>query len=312
MEHFCTLFNHAFLPQGLALHESMVRHCGEFQLYVLCIDPLVESQLRELDLPRVTLLPLAEFETDRLLAVKSGRTLAEYCWTLTPHIFEFVNRRFLDLRRLTYLDADLFFFDSPTPFFDEFEASGKDVLITEHAYAPEYDRSATSGRFCVQYLTVNFSERGRRVVAWWRDRCIEWCFDRVEEGRFGDQKYLDQWPELFAESVHVLAQTEKTIAPWNIDHFGEGDRILSPVFYHFHGFRIPHPKWARGFCDYSIRRKNQWVYAEYGKSVRRSLRIVRGAGIPVPCLPVDHPKLAALRYLKRVFLDHTTRWIYLG
>ena len=150
------------------------------------------------------------------------------------------------------------------------------------------------------------------MIAWWRDRCLEWCFNRVEEGRFGDQKYLDSWPDLFSESVHVLTQKERTVAPWNIDYLSACKGKLNPVFYHFHGFRITHRRWARGFCFYHISRRNQWVYAEYRRAVKRSLSVVRAAGIPVPLLPVDSPKLAFLRYLKRMFVDKTTRWEYLG
>ena len=34
----------------------------------------------------------------------------------------------------------------------------KEVLITKHASSPEYDLSAVSGKFCVQFITFN---RGR-------------------------------------------------------------------------------------------------------------------------------------------------------
>lgn len=312
MEHYCTLFNHAFLPQGLALHESMVRCCGDFQLYVLCIDPLVEAQLRMLNLPRVTLLPLADFENDELLAVKPERSLAEYCWTLTPQVFGFVHHQYPHIVRLTYLDADLFFFDDPTSFFDEFEASGKDVLITEHAYAPEYDQTATSGQFCVQFLTTNFTPQGLRVIDWWKQRCIEWCFDRIEDGRFGDQKYLDHWPALFPDAVHVLSQKERTVAPWNVNHIAATGGALDPVFFHFHGYRIVHPSWARCFEHYRIDRRHQWIYAAYAKVLRSQLEVLRDASIHIPCRPVPAPRFAYLRYLKWVVWNQTTRWEYLG
>jgi hypothetical protein len=46
--------------------------------------------------------------------------------------------------RVTYLDADLWFRKNPTPIFQEFDKSGKDVSITDHAYSPEYDLSEKS------------------------------------------------------------------------------------------------------------------------------------------------------------------------
>ena len=57
---------------------------------------------------------------------------------------------------------------------------------------------------------------------------------RLEDGKFGDQKYLDDWPERFSELVHVLKDKEKTLAPWNVNRFP----YSGAIFYHFHGLRI--------------------------------------------------------------------------
>jgi hypothetical protein len=134
---------------------------------------------------------------------------------------------------VTYLDADLWFRKNPVAIFSEFDASGKDVLITDHAYAPEHDQSATSGQYCVQFTT--FTRNGGEVVRkWWEERCIEWCYARFEDGKFGDQKYLDDWPEIFAQQVHVLTNKELTLAPWNATRFPYGNA----VFWHFHSLRI--------------------------------------------------------------------------
>ena len=38
MEHFVTIFDRLFLPQGLALLLSMKRHISDFTLWVICMD----------------------------------------------------------------------------------------------------------------------------------------------------------------------------------------------------------------------------------------------------------------------------------
>ena len=38
MEHFVTVFNSLFLPQGLALYDSMQKNLDSFKLWVVCVD----------------------------------------------------------------------------------------------------------------------------------------------------------------------------------------------------------------------------------------------------------------------------------
>jgi hypothetical protein len=72
---------------------------------------------------------------------------------------------------------------------------------------------------------------------WWAARCLEWCYARMENGKFGDQKYLDDWPTRF-KGIHVLQHLGGGAAPWNIQKYkvSRGPRIdgVPVIFYHFH------------------------------------------------------------------------------
>lgn len=233
MEHYVTLFDSLFLPQGVALHMSMQRHAGIYTLWILCVDDVAFEVLQRINLLNVRVLQLSRLETDELKRVKLDRTKGEYCWTLTPFAPRFVFEADPYVTRVTYIDADMWFRKSPSPIFRELDASKKHVLITDHAYAAEYDQSATSGQYCVQFMTFTRNGEGG-VRKWWEERCIEWCFSRFEDGKFGDQKYLDDWPERFESFVHVLDRPEWTQAPWNASRYPFSQCII----YHFHGLRI--------------------------------------------------------------------------
>jgi hypothetical protein len=90
-------------------------------------------------------------------------------------------------------------------------------------------------------LTYRRDERGLACLRWWRERCLEWCHDRVEAGRFAEQKYLDDWPERFP-GVVVLRHPGASLAPWNLETHRltvheQGVRVDGEplVFYHAHG-----------------------------------------------------------------------------
>jgi len=278
MEHFVTLFDLLFLPQGLVLHRSMERHAGNYTLWILCMDDEVHEILSLMKLPNVQLLQLSLVETKELKRVKPERTVGEYCWTVTPFAPKFVFKADISVKKVTYLDADLWFRKSPAPIFQEFNKSGKDVLITDHAYSPEYDLSEKSGQYCVQFTTFT-REGGETVRKWWEERCIEWCFARFENGKFGDQKYLDDWPERFPEQVHVLSNQGWTLAPWNANRFPYSNGI----FWHFHELRLTEKQskllvqFTTSYSIPPITRKQ--IYEPYLEDLRVVIEIMKSQGV---------------------------------
>ena len=233
MEHYVTLFDSKYLPHGVALYRSMEKWCGDFTLWVVAMDEATQQVLMNLDLPACRVIALADIETDRMLHVKDGRTAGEYCWTLTPFTPGLVFERDRSAMRVTYLDADIWFRDSPQRVFDEFEKSGASVLLTEHGYSPENDTSERTGIFCVQFMTF-IRDESREIEANWQDLCIDWCFARFEDSKFGDQKYLDNWPKKYAELVHVVSNKEWFQAPWNATRFPYSEAIA----FHFSGLQL--------------------------------------------------------------------------
>jgi hypothetical protein len=295
VEHFCTLFDSTFLPQALSLIESLDAHAGSYILWCITIDDEAAEFLTSYAHPSIRVIPLRDLETPALTSVKASRSRGEYCWTITPFTFGAVFDREPSATRVTYLDADLFFFSPPLTILNVFAKTGRDILVTPHAFAPEYDRGAPHGVFCVQFLTVSRSERARRVIDWWGKRCIEWCFDRVDGDKFGDQKYLDQWPTLFADTIFIWDRPEMTLAPWNVRHLFIDD--APPTFFHFHGLRRIDERRIRLFYGYKIGRRAQKLYQRYVASLTRSLALLgsRTPEVNPSVAPISRLRLLLLR-----------------
>ena len=241
---FCTLFDSNYLVKAVAMHRSLLRHCPAFHLTAFCFDDEAKALLGRLRLPHLTTVGLAELEAfdPALLSTKPDRTPVEYCWTATPALPRFMLGTRADLDEITYLDADLLFFSDPEPLFAEMGSAS--VLITPHRFPPRYAHEVKNGVYNVQFLTFRRDGRGEHVLGWWHDRCIEWCYYRLEDGKLGDQKYLDDWPKRF-EGVHVLRHRGGGLAPWNIT----GHRVAERegglwvdddplVFFHFYRVKL--------------------------------------------------------------------------
>ena len=250
MEIFCTLFDSNYLSRGLSLYQSLLDVGEDFLLYVFAFDNKCYDILTKLDLQKMKVIKLKEFETPALLSVKDSRTPVEYCWTSTAHTIRHVLDHY-DVDRCTYLDADLYFYNKPSIIINEFLESKSSVLITEHRYTPKYENTERVGYYNVQFLTFKKNPDSLKVLQWWQDRCIEWCHNYYEDGKMGDQKYLDDWPERFEGIIHVLEYEGGGVAPWNVQQYNILrknseiiiENLLSKkefklVFYHFHGLRF--------------------------------------------------------------------------
>ena len=232
-EHYVTLFDFGFLPQGLALFRSLCRHGGDFKLWVVCMDREVASVLTELNDPRIGIIPLSHVETREMIEARANRTFREYCWTLTPFTPGFVFDVDPSATRATYVDADIWLIASPTAIFGELERSRKAILLTEHAYSPEYDSSLESGRFCVQFMPF-VRGTGDALRESWVRQTLARCSADASSGVLGDQGYLNDWPETHPELVHVLEEKGLALGPWNAQRYPWSEA----AFYHFAGLRL--------------------------------------------------------------------------
>ncbi len=241
MRYYCTFFDRNYLAKALALLGSLKKHeSSPYKVIVVCLDEITRLLLSRLSLPNVELIPLHVIEAgDPMLgSARRTRQLVEYYWTLTSNVIHKIMSSYPEIDLLTYLDADLFFYSSPDPIFRELGESS--ILIHEHRFSPSLAVLEINGKYNVGLVSFRRDENGMTALSWWRDRCNEWCFDRCEDGKMGDQKYLDDWPDRF-KGVRVLQHIGAGLGPWNHEQYvftGTGGKPLvnglPVVFYHFH------------------------------------------------------------------------------
>lgn len=277
MYSFCTYFDYGYLTRGLALYQSLKKHCLSFRLWILCLDSACYETLASINLSNVYLLSLEDLEKgdDALLAVKQNRSLVEYYFTCTPSLMLYIIKHQPNVELLTYLDADIFFFANPQPIFQEISSSS--IGIIEHRYPPALRHLERYGIYNVGWLSIRRDQYGLACLSRWREQCLEWCYDGLSNGRFADQKYLDDWPALFSNLV-VIRHKGANLAPWNLANYNirsdtQGiwvdDQPL--IFFHFHGLRrIKDWLYDPGLTNYKVKCTTiirQAIYAPYLQSL---------------------------------------------
>jgi hypothetical protein len=249
MRHYCTLFDVNYLPNFLALYHSLVKQDKGMKIYAFCMDnqsfdyltnypDTLEGNIKCISLDELTL------KYPVLSKIKKERSIVEFYFTCSSFITMYVIQDELFATHVTYLDADLFFFDTPEKIFHEL--GNASVGIIAHKFYGRGNRYLKYGIYNVGWVSFKNDEQGRACLKSWKENCEEWCFDYydVQNERFGDQKYLDSWQKDFKE-VKVLQQKGANVAPWNVGQYNiivaENGKLYIDeyplVFYHFASFK---------------------------------------------------------------------------
>jgi hypothetical protein len=224
------------------------------------MDDAALTDLNRLHLPEIVPISIHDFESGdtAMREAKQNRSLIEYYFTSTPSLLLYVMNHWPAIDVLTYVDADVFFFASPAPLFEEMGSSS--IAIIRHNFSPGLRDREIYGIYNVGWLSFRRDENAAACLAWWRAQCIEWCYDRLDNGRYADQKYLDDWPARF-HNVKVIEHKGANLALWNVGNYTlhtndektvmvDGDRL---IFYHFHKFKQTSSLfYDPGWRDYNV------------------------------------------------------------
>jgi hypothetical protein len=151
--HFCTYFDHQYFDRGMAMYESLLRHCPHARLWVLCLSDTSYQAMTALALPAIVPVRMAELEAGNevLAAAKRDRSPIEYYFTCTASLMDWILAQGATVDILIYLDGDLHFFSDPEPIFAAFE--GHSSLIIEHRFPRALEQLAIYGKYNVGWMS---------------------------------------------------------------------------------------------------------------------------------------------------------------
>jgi hypothetical protein len=119
---------------------------------------------------------------------------------------------------------------------------------------------------------------------------LEWCYERYEDGKFGDQKYLDDWTTRFT-GIHELEHLGGGVAPWNMQQYSflfqdtnwigtelATGKTFDLIFFHFFGI-CSYKKGIVGeyyFDAYPLSKATgKYIYLPYFSQLKKQFRILQ-------------------------------------
>ncbi len=247
--HFYTSININYLPKARILAKSVKEFCPDSKFSLVFsdvmpqeIDPEKEPfdeiiTIDKLDLPVLNLnFWIYKHTVVELCTAVKGQALVKFLDTGSD--------------KVVYLDPDIAVFQSLDTLDKLLDQN--DIILTPHITCPEKsiqgvrdnEMSALKhGAFNFGFYAVRNTENGKNFAYWWRDRLADFCYDKIPDGLFTDQKWGDLVPGLF-DGVYIWKDPGCNVATWNISNrkitkTNEGKYLVNgrPLkFYHFSGF----------------------------------------------------------------------------
>lgn len=304
----CTYFDKNYLIKGLSMATSFLTHNPNIKLYILCFDDYTRRIVESYGLENLVTISLKDFEDRELLKVKPKRSLVEYYWTCTPSLPLYVFKKYPNFKKVIYLDADLFFYSSVDKALEEL--GNGSIYTVEHRYPRgQAYRNLTSGRFNVAFQIFTKKRESLQCLERWRSQCLRWCYYKVENGKMGDQMYLNEWSRLYKNLV-VSRNVGVDAAPWNISQYlvtkdMEWPKINNErlICYHFHQFSLLSDREFELSFGYLIQKNvKEYIYKPYINNIKEQIRKIKKIDSNFTIQPIKRSKVDKVHHfiIKRI------------
>lgn len=251
-----------YILHALTSLESALDLHAESKAHLICVDFIQDILPWQFKLQeRIQLSSLDEFpKTARLYSdYLQSRSRFESLVSIKPHLLLELCKSLPENDFVIYQDTDVIYF-AELDDYSNFN-SKHSVFFFEHAYTSR-KANYPYGKYNAGFLVLRNNNSSREFLKNWSSKCHDWCFLRAENGRYADQKYLEE----FIHHRYVSAEPCKRI---NLGmHFFEGggkvrkvrDKVLINdevlICFHFHGFKVHKRVTESGLNRYGLNMRN--------------------------------------------------------
>ncbi|NBR22474.1 MAG: hypothetical protein EBU08_01515 [Micrococcales bacterium] len=275
MRNYCALGDSRYLPNLICLIDSAKEHFTEdYMLHVLAMDDFTFNKLNSLrkhdNLKIYSINEINEdFQVRAIRYMQPSREaisnaqasnkdpgFVQFCWSLAPCFSDWLMTRIKTA--ITYIDADIYFFNDIKSFFDEL--STRSIGLVSH----RIPYLMTSGEFNVGIVHFEYDSYGRSALNKWKSYLTNSQNNyMLGFGTCGDQKYLELFYSFYRNQTAVIDKNFGHLAPWNVTQHKYEDRKIiwksqaqDLVYFHFAHFVIESEN------KYRASYNNEWIWGE--------------------------------------------------
>jgi len=279
-----TICSNNYLAQAKALGDSIKKTNPDYTFFIGLVDLLSEeiNYQEEIGHPIILTHEIGIPDFDSLWRKYN---IIELNTCVKPFYFEYFTKKYSELTHLMYFDPDTFLFGNLSAVEKEL-MDGKEIILTPHILTPiPIDNKMPSEQTFLNYGTYNLGFIGVKnpnnnlpFFKWWGERTYNIGYDKVSEGLFVDQLWMNLTPIFFKNCV-VSRNPGLNMGPWNLherylskDEFS--NLIINKneelIFYHFSNYKYSSPDVLASYYDrfsFSTRTDLIELYSDYRKKL---------------------------------------------
>lgn len=308
-----TLCSNNYLAQAKTLMDSVHKFSPETILVIGLVDELHKEIDYNFFDPAIV-LPVKEIGLPNLEELCLKYNIIELNTAVKASYFKYLCNRF-DSKNIVYFDPDIQVYEPLDSLFAQLISN--DIILTPHILSPiPHDGLKPQENIFLNYGIYNLGFIGLnprtsnvlKFLDWWEERTLSLGFNRVHEGLFVDQLWINLVPLLF-KKIKILTEYGYNMAPWNlhervlIKYVDEGLLLndnSNLTFYHFssYDYRTPDSISKDFYNRFSFANRPDLVelYITYHSSLlRNKIMFFSNLG----CSYVISPQLSKAQKLKK-------------
>jgi hypothetical protein len=222
MEAVFTIVAKNYIGLAEVLQQSVMENSNS-EFFIFVADEFTENELMYFSLPKQVLIAKQVLDIGEQLwnELAFKYNLVEFCTCIKPACFEYLFKQ-KNFDKVIFFDPDIFVYSNLSVIFDKLDLC--QIILTPHILNPQTPFKGNyadylfliNGTFNLGFLALRNSASANKLLFWWHNRLIDYCFFDNDNGLATDQKWMNMLPAFFAPDVlHISMNKGFNVAPWN-------------------------------------------------------------------------------------------------
>jgi hypothetical protein len=212
-----TICSNNYLAKAKVVADTFSQNHPEYNFCIFLVDQFIDIEIYK-KLSTYTLIQ-ADSVIQDLDALSERYNIVELSTAIKPSCAKYLfEKQSADV--VIYLDPDLKIFNR----FDEVENAlvEHNFVLTPHFCSPIDDNKYPSdidfipfGIYNLGFIALKASKETYKLLDWWHERLMKYCFIRPEQGMFTDQLWMNYAP-IYFDGAFIMKDLGYNMANWNL------------------------------------------------------------------------------------------------